>query len=248
VDIAVPASEFVAPVPGGRAFTRRRHVHLGDVTTTGRIRLDALARYVQDVAVEDVDEVGMRRPWVLRRLAMQLGALPMFHDDVELVTWCSGAGGTFAERRTTLLVDGSVRVEAVALWVYVDSAGRPARLEGWFFDVYGVSVKGRRVNRRLVHPAPPQGAAARSWPLRAADFDVLEHLNNAATWIAIEDEFARYRPGRVPVRAEMEYRAPVDPGDEVVLRTMVEGQRLCCWLTSQGEVRASAVVEADPAD
>ena len=65
------------------------------------------------------------------------GALPVFRDEVTLTTFCSGTGSRWAERRTTLEADGGVRVEAVALWVFVDPAGRPVPLEDWFLDLYG---------------------------------------------------------------------------------------------------------------
>ncbi len=74
------------------------------------------------------------------------------------------------------------------------------------------------------------------------DFDVLEHVNNAASWAAVEDELARLAPGRVPRRAEIEYRAPVDRGDVVELCSVVTGDRIACWLMVGDEVRTSATV------
>ncbi len=47
----------------------------------------------------------------------------------------------------------------------------------------------------------PPMRARRPWPLRTSDFDVLDHVNNARSLEAVEDELARCLPGRVPVRA-----------------------------------------------
>ena len=85
---------------------------------------------------------------------------------------------------------------------------------------------------RLRHRPPPATAAARPWPLRATDFDVLVHVNNAASWAAVEDELDRVAPGRTPAAAEIEYRAAVDPGESVELRSTLTGDRLDCWLTT----------------
>ena len=125
-----PSHEFV-PLPAeGRRFVAERRVRLGDVTASGRLRLDALARYLQDVAGDDVRDAGIHAPWVMRRLALELGQLPRFNDDVELITFCSGTGSRWAERRTILTVDGRVAADAVAIWVYVNPAtGAPAPLE-----------------------------------------------------------------------------------------------------------------------
>jgi acyl-ACP thioesterase len=239
--------EFVECGPSGRRFTVERRVGLGDVTVSGRLRLDALANYLQDVATDDVGDVGIAGTWVLRRMALQLGDLPRFRDDVTLTTFCSGIGSHWAERRTTVRVDDRVAVETAALWVFIDANGRPAPLEDWFSDQYASAASGRRVRARLRHAPPPPGASVRSWVLRRTDFDVLAHVNNAASWQAVEDELGRVASGRRLVRAEIEYRAPVDPGDELELQHVIDANRLSCWLTCRGDVRTSAFVDFDAA-
>jgi len=235
-------AEFAELPPGGREIVRTRRVRLGDVTIGGRVRLDALARYLQDIAADDVDDAGVEGAWVMRRMAFRIVRMPRFRDDIELRTFCSGTGGRIAERRTTVRTGGEDAVEAVALWVYLDERGRPAPLEDWFFDLYGTAAAGRRVSGRLRHGGPPAGAASRLWPLRTTDFDVLAHVNNAASWAAVEDELARLAPDRRVSAGEIEYRAAVDPGDTVELRSVLAADRLSCWLVSGGSVRTSALV------
>ena len=63
-------------------------------------------------------------------MAAQVVRAPRFGDVVELTTFCSGYGSRFAERRTSVTIDGQPAIEAVALWVSVDPAsGRPAAAE-----------------------------------------------------------------------------------------------------------------------
>jgi len=242
VDAQATTAEFVACPPEGRRVTRSRRVRLGDVTPTGRLRLDALARYLQDIAADDVDDAGITGAWVLRRVALQVGRLPHFRDDVELVTFCSGTGGRWAERRTTMSFENEVSVESVALWVYVDEQGRPAPLEGWFFDLYGTAANDRRVGQRLRLTAPPGDAARRPWVVRQTDLDVLGHVNNAIAWAAVEDELAHGAslPGGRIAAAELEYRAAIDAGDacEIVRQPIDDG--FACWVTVDGDVRVSA--------
>jgi acyl-ACP thioesterase len=234
-------AEFVECPPGGRRVVRTRPVRLADVTPTGRLRLDALARYLQDIAADDVDDAGIRGAWVVRRTALRVGDLPTFREVVELDTFCSGTGGRVAERRTSVRLDGEVRVEATAIWVHIDDAGRPAALKDWFWDLYGTAANGRRVSGRLRLPPPPADTSRRPWPTRHTDLDVLGHVNNSIAWAALEDELARTRPngdGRI-VAAEMEYRAPIDIGDECELRTAPTSDGLACWLVVDDEVRTA---------
>lgn len=235
--------EFVECPSGGRQVVSARKVRLGDVTASGRLRLDALAAYLQDIAADDVDEIGILGAWVLRRMALRIGDLPRFRDEVRLATFCSGTGGRWAERRTTVHVGDRVAVEAVALWVYVDAAGRPAPLEDWFFQHYATAANDRKVSGRLQHGRPPEDAERRPWLLRRADFDVLAHVNNAASWQAVEEELARVASGRRSVGAEIEYRAAIDAGDQVELVTTLTDDRLSCWFVCDDDVRVSMLVD-----
>jgi acyl-ACP thioesterase len=236
-------AEFVDCPPGGRRVVRSRPVRLADVTPSGRLRLDALARYLQDVAADDVDDAGITGAWVLRRVALEIGTLPRFREVVELETFCSGTGGRIAERRTTVRVDGEVRLECVAVWVYVDGQGRPTALEEWFWDLYGTAANGRRVSGRLRLPPPPPDASRRPWPIRATDLDVLAHVNNSVSWAAVEDELARTTQldGRMGA-AIMEYRAPIDVDDACELCVAPVEGGVALWLVVGEEVRTAARV------
>jgi len=244
-DEPVNAVEFVECPAGGRQVEATRRVRLGDVSASGRLRLDALAAYLQDVAADDVDEVGIPGAWVLRRVVLRLGELPRFREDARLVTFCSGTGSRWAERRTTVFVGARVAVESVALWVYIDESGRPAPLEEWFRQFYAVAANDRKVSGRLRHGPPPADASRRAWLLRTTDFDVLAHVNNAASWHAVEEEIARVAKGRRLTGAEIEYRAPIDPEDKLDLVTEVATDQLSCWLMCGEEVRVSAAVQLD---
>jgi acyl-ACP thioesterase len=171
----------------------------------------------------------------------------VYHEAVELATFCSGTGPRWAERRTRVTGDRGAFVDAAALWVFVDREhGRPLALDDDFHDRYGESAAGRRVRGRLLHDAPPDGMQWRSWPLRTSDFDVLDHVNNARSLEAVEDELVRCLPGRLPVRARIEYRGTLERGDAVALASTVhtEGDDdvLAAWLAVGGAVRVSATV------
>src|SRR3546814_13945934 len=90
--------------------------------------------------------------------------------------------------------EGGGRVDGATIWVHMDlTSGRPSRIPAGFEEIYGEARGGRTVKARLQHPDPPVDAAARPWPLRFTDFDVLEHVNNAAYWEAVEALLAARR-------------------------------------------------------
>ncbi len=204
--------EFVDVPTRGRVFRSHRRVHLGDVDASARLRLAAIARYLQDVATDDADDAGLSDRdgvWVVRSIDVEIVRLPWYHEPVDLTTFCSGFGPRWAERRTIVGGERGALIETVALWVYIDrERGRPLVLDEHFHTIYGEAARGRRVRGRLVHGPPSPDADARPWPLRASDFDVLDHVNNARSLEAFEDELARCLPGRVPTRAASSTAAP----------------------------------------
>jgi acyl-ACP thioesterase len=234
---------------GGRAFRERRRVYLGDATSNGRLRLDALARYLQDVATDDVEDAHLAHDtgWVLRRMRLDVNRLPTIYEDVELTTWCSGVGGRWAERSTALddtrEVAGGVCATATAIWVHVRlQTGAPIALTDEFFAVYGDDVRKQKVSARLSHPAPRAGLPRRRWPLRTVDFDVFGHVNNAVYWGHVEEELVGWRDGRRITGAEIEFRSGIDPGEEAEV-AVDANDALWLWFVVGDEVRASARVD-----
>jgi acyl-ACP thioesterase len=226
----------------GRRFRSERTVGLSDVDATGRLRLDVVARYLQDIASEDVIDVG-RPPsqhfWVVRRTELEV--VQPFADDlrVELETWASGTAPTAAARRYTLRGDSGGHIEAESIWIHLDRDLRPLRLDEGFLEIYGPSAEGRRASTRLTLRAPTVGPQ-REWPLRVTDIDRLGHVNNAAYWAPVEEVWAGRLGGTL--RAVLEYRKPIDLGERVELAH--DGDRL--WLVVGGEVRAAALVQTAP--
>lgn len=222
-----------------RRFSTRRRISLSDTDAGGRLRLDAAARYLQDVASEDWLDAGFDHDthvWVVRRTELEVLEPFRPEDAFTIETWCSGASGSTAARRYSLRGDRGGRIEAESIWIHLDHDLRPMRLDGRFLEIYGSSADGRRASGRLSLPAPraPRG---RPWALRTTDVDRLGHVNNAAYWAPVEEAWAGRLQGRLCV--VVEYRRPIDLGEPVELA--VEGDLL--WLTVDGEARAAARLE-----
>jgi acyl-ACP thioesterase len=227
--------EFVPRPPRGRRYTHQRRVRVSDAGPEGVLRLDGLARYLQDVATDDWADAGLSPAeiWVVRRTSMRVavgGRWPALGETVDLTTWCGGTGPAWAERRTDLEVGATLMIETVALWVPLDPAGRPLRIGEDFDAVYGEAAAGRRVPGR-VPPAPRLAATtARPWPIRRADLDIVGHVNNAAVWAAVTEV-----AGSPVASASLTHHGPLDQGQAV---TLASGPGQMC-LMADGEVRVS---------
>ena len=228
--------EFTALPDVGRRFSTENAVRLSDADPKGRLRLDGVARFLQDVATDDWDDTGIVSDdtWVVRRTALRSldpGRWPMLKDRLTLTTWCSGVGAAWAERRTNISLNGTVLIETAALWVPVDRSGHPVRVRAAFHDVYSDSVQGRKVSGRVSLSTPSQDAVTRDWHLRRSDLDVVGHVNNAAVWQAVSEVVS------APVSyVEVVHHGPVEAGHDMSLSTTAG--RL--WLVVDGEVRVSA--------
>ena len=208
-----------------------------DCAPSGRVRLDALARWLQDVAYADVEDAGLADTavWVLRRTRIRVASWPRFGDEVTLATFCSGMGRMWAERRT---IAAGGDVEAVALWVHLEpGTWRPIPLGEGELELYGPSARGRRVNARLHHPPPPDQTPGSAWTFRATELDIADHINNSAFWQPLEEELLR-GPEPSGIDVEIEFRTPTQPGDKLVA---ADGEMR--WILSPGgEVHASMLV------
>ena len=222
-----------------RRYRARRTGRLSDTDAHGRLRLDAVARFLQDVAADDILDAGWspdEHIWVVRRTVLDV-VHPFLDDtEVELTTWCGGTAASAALRCTTVSGDRGGRVDAEMTWIHLGPDLQPLRLGERFLSVYGESAAGRRASTRLELPGPTDGAAVLEWRLRATDVDRLAHVNNAAYWAPVEEHLAARLTA--PHRAVLEYRQPLDLGDAVELRA--SGDAL--WFTVDGAVRAAAIL------
>lgn len=244
-----PSPTALVPRPSvGRVFEEARRVRLADVSPGGRLRLDAATRFLQDLSADDTADAALpdAESWVVRKTVIEVRQLPRYLEALEMATWCSGIGSHYAERRISVVGEHGGAFEAATTWVHVDGgSGRPKRVSEAFAAIYGEAAGGRRIKARLTHAPVPDGAVDRApWPLRFTDFDVLQHVNNAAYWEAVEETLADHRDLRAPLRAELEHRGAVERHATVERchRREPDGT-LRVWLVADGAVAASAVVE-----
>jgi acyl-ACP thioesterase len=243
--------ELVPKPAAGRIFTAAvRPARFADVHPTNRLRLDGIARYLQDLSADDTLDADLprREGWVVRRTVVEVAQFPRYLERLTLSTWCSGIGSHYAERRAEILGDRGGRVEAASLWVSIDpETTRPRRVSEDFLACYGEAAGGRRITARLAHDNPPEDLDEVAWPLRATDFDMWQHVNNSVSWAILEEAVARYGvPLDAPVLAEVEHRGQIVPGASVRWGAREHDGGLDVWVQADGTTATTGRIRPLP--
>ena len=200
----------------GRTFAHERRVRLADMDETGRVRLDAVARFLQDIAIDDVQETGWGMPehlWFVRRIRLEVRE-PLLRDrELELVTWCSGVASIAAGRRWSVTGDHGGRIEVDSVWIHLGPDQRPARIES--------SASTRR--RPTAAPSRRGSSSGRPERTRRGRAGSSARPTSTSTVTSTTRSTGRRSRGRsgpdaaAPLAAELDFREPIDLADPLEL-------------------------------
>ncbi len=174
----------------------------------------------------------------MRRTLIEVRRAAVLDEPVELTTYCTGMGRSWAERTTRIRGDAGADIFTTSVWVQVSTeSGRPSPLTDQGLETYGPACNGRKISARLGLPGPIDGAVRSPWTVRRADLDPFDHVNNAANWAFLEEALV---PGESREgRAEMEFAAPVTHGG-VIEMAVDRGDATAAWLADGDSVLSSA--------
>lgn len=240
----------MVPLPSsGRVFSDTFRAGLGDCAPGGRVRMDAIARWLQDIAWWDVEDAGLADSalWILRRTRIQVHRFPRIQEPHLVRTFPSGLGRIVAERRTVITTAAdpdTPLVDTEALWVHLDAqTRRPHAFTPDELKIFGAAGYGDRVvSHRLRQPRPEphelEQATQRPWQFRHTETDMADHVNNAAYWAPLEEEFLQAGNEPQQLDAEVEFRDGAYPG---AARYLANGKRR--WLLAEhDELLATFVI------
>ncbi|MDV8002034.1 acyl-[acyl-carrier-protein] thioesterase [Rhodococcus sp. IEGM 1408] len=257
------------PPSAESGFSASLKVRTGDVDPQLRLRFDSIARYLQDLATDDLDAAGHTRSdpfWIVRRTVIDVVEPITWPATVHQQRWCSGLSTRWANMRVRLSAthqtnplnprerpDGLVETEA--FWINVNPRGVPTRISADGFDTLAATTDTHRLRWESMTAARspevpgPQAPADRGHILRSTDFDPLQHLNNAAYFAAVEDELLLHPDLlRRRHRAVIEYFRPVVPGSAMTIRRRRQGNCLQLWMAVDDQVVAAATVTGSGQD
>ncbi len=260
MDISPAGTEApIAPLSdrkdGAQFFEGHYRVRTGDVDQQMRVRLDAVARYLQDVANDNIEATEFHSTdpfWIVRRTIIDVIAPISWPAGFTAQRWCGALSTRWTNMRVRLTADHQTNrfnpdprpdglIETEAFWINVNDQGMPSRLTDSAFDMLSSMTDEHRLRWKSMNPekAPAPGEVElpdREHVLRSTDFDPFKHLNNAAYLEAVEDELID-RPDLVdvPHRLVIEYLRPIVPGVTLTLRRVHEPERLSLWMLIPGE-------------
>jgi acyl-ACP thioesterase len=232
----------------GTPFQTGWPVRLADTDGDQRLRLDAIARYLQDIGFEHLDAVedgDTHRGWVVRRTVIDVLKPIELGEHVTLRRWCSGLSNRWCNMRVQICGsnDGLVETEGFLIHFGTES-GVPARMSDRFMAPMLASTNEHRLRWKaaLTDPMPASdqpGVHELPFPLRVADIDWLDHVNNAVYLCALEEILATHTDLMSrPHRAVIEYAKPLKAGEQVRLIGRRDGSALDVWFAVADDPRA----------
>ncbi|MEV6562890.1 acyl-ACP thioesterase domain-containing protein [Nocardia sp. NPDC051756] len=232
----------------GTPFETGWPVRLADTDGDQRLRLDAIARYLQDIGFEHLDAVedgDTHRGWVVRRTVMDVLKPIQFGERVTLRRWCSGLSTRWCNMRVQISGSAGGLVETEAFLIHFGTeSGLPARMSDRFMEPMLAATTEHRLRWKaaLTDPAPAadaDGVTVRPFPLRITDIDMLDHVNNSVYLSGVEEVLTEHDDLKSgPHRAIIEYVKPLKSGDDVDLAAFRTGSALDIWFTVGGETHA----------
>jgi len=252
---AVDQSEDIAfPLPPcpdeSRAFHEHWPVRLGDTDGAERLRLDAVARYLQDIGYDHlqvVEEGDLHPGWIVRRTVIDVVRPIEFGDRVHLRRWPSALSNRWCNMRIQVRSESGGLIESEMFLIHVDiEAGRPARMSDRFMAPMLAATTQHRLRwRAALQECTGVDAEPWSFPLRVTDVDRYGHVNNAVHWEAVEEAVARFPDAQAPpYRVILEHAGPVMAGDDVLIRAWRGEAGLQVQLEVDGSARTLARIES----
>jgi acyl-ACP thioesterase len=242
----------MAPLPDrGNIFRAERTVRAGDCDRNRALRLDGIARYLQDAGFDHIKFANAEDAhpyWVVRRTVIDVIQPAAMLDPVRVARWCSGISSRWCNMRVRIENDKGALIETEAFWINLNASSYlPGRISDEFQALLGESAVDKKLRWKswLDTPLPELGGPASEapFPLRETDIDVFAHVNNAIYWQAVEQHLAA-RPDVKDAsrRAVLEHHAPIQPAERVVVRTLDEEKAFHIWFLVDGAVRAQGYV------
>lgn len=210
-------------------YIKKYHIELSDVDFTQSLKLSSLFNYLQDIASEAVDMLGMGIntlvaelgvSWVLIRLRTEIFRNPKWGEVITIETWHQEPGRLeFARDFLVKDAEGIVIAAAVSSWVIVDVITREVRKTDILPYKKASNVKSRAINCKLGKlKSFGESQFVYKKAIGYSDIDFNGHINNSRYVDYIMDCFTVENHKLFGVKSlEINYLNEVLPGDNIIL-------------------------------
>ena len=250
---------------GAEFFTADYRVRTGDIDQDMRVRLDGLARYLQDVANDNIAVLPFAKTdpfWIIRRTVIDVLVPITWPSDFSVERWCGSLSTRWTNMRVRINAVSDTNefnpeprpngvVETEAFWINMNAEGMPSRISDLAMETLLPMTDEHRLRWKAMNPGKAPAPEELDLPdrehvLRITDFDPFKHLNNAAYFEAVEDELVDHADLlEGPYRAIIEYLRPIQPGTRVMVRRQRLDDVLLMWIMTPddaGDLQVAASV------
>jgi acyl-ACP thioesterase len=192
-------------------------VAYGDVDRQERMLLGRFFKVLQDAAILHANQFGAgtevvstrAESWVLNRIAAEIDRYPLAGETLRVETWSSGIKA-FKGYRDFRVYDGANRaiLRASSLWLYISLKSKSiVRVPRDLADAFLVGREPAWCPQleKLPFASPAPSAGTVPLNLRYSDFDVNEHVNNAAYFELVQTALERAGEPAHPSRLQLKY-------------------------------------------
>ena len=238
-------------------FEATYRIRAADSGADSRVRLDAMARYLQDIAADMIEASDFHRTdpfWILRRVIIDVHRPIVAPGDVRVSRWCNATSTRWITMRQTIegvpepAPDGRAAgepglVETESFCIKVNLEGGMSRISDEALASLNATVDETRLRWRAMNSAEvPADASTTGFAARASDIDMFGHVNNAIYWQIVETEIGDHRDLiDAPHRAVVEYLRAIPPATDVAVRIHRDADRLGFWVMLDDDTVAATI-------
>jgi acyl-ACP thioesterase len=206
-------------------------VHVYESGPDGRVNIQSLFNYMQDIAAEHAKILGYGRDdlmknnnvWVLSRMYAEIYSWPGLNERIIVKTWPAGVEKFFATRNYEIRsADGSTVASASSNWLIIDyttkKIQRPDEFLKNFSRENSLAASPVRLPVKLME-ASAEGEISSPYRVTVNDLDINLHTNNVNYLKWVTDIYdLNFVMNKRPVSAEINYLAEAVFNDEIVIR------------------------------
>jgi acyl-ACP thioesterase len=146
-----------------------------------------------------------------------------FQDVLRLRRWCSGTSTRWCQIRVRIEGLKGGLIETEAFWININrDTLTPSRISDEFLQRLLRTTDVHRLRwKAYLHPGNREDAdQIREYPVRFADIDLFDHMNNAVFWSVVEDYLCTGpKLLTAPLRVTIEHQAPIALGNKLEIIT-----------------------------
>ena len=216
-----------------------------DIDEHMTLRLDGVARYIQEVGAEHLADAGLAEVhphWIVLRTVIDVLEPIELPSDITFRRWCAALSTRWCSMRVQLEGSEGGRIETEGFWICVNKDTlTPSRLVDECVARFGSTTDNHRLKWRTWLTEPVADGAETPFPLRRTDIDPFEHVNNTIYWHGVH-EILHASGIAPPYRAVLEYRSPIKFGERVTIRSGQHDSAVRMQFVVGDDVRAAAMV------